>query len=125
MAEPESPSTKRARTRHKRAKKRNRLAGEGTRQFPDNTASAEVWRPTCAVCSIGSGAARSVPIAQRHAGGLSRWPGSCVGGQFRALEPKRERGTMADPNPVVALQAEATLATRFGAFKIAVFNVEG
>jgi GTP cyclohydrolase II len=32
---------------------------------------------------------------------------------------------MADPNPVVALQAEATLATRFGAFKIAVFNVEG
>jgi GTP cyclohydrolase II len=32
---------------------------------------------------------------------------------------------MADPNPVVELQAEATLATRFGAFKIAVFNVEG
>jgi GTP cyclohydrolase II len=32
---------------------------------------------------------------------------------------------MADPNPVVALQAEATLATRSGAFKIAVFNVEG
>ena len=32
---------------------------------------------------------------------------------------------MADPNPVVALQSEATLATRFGAFKIAVFNVEG
>jgi GTP cyclohydrolase II len=32
---------------------------------------------------------------------------------------------MADPNPVVALQAEATLATRAGAFKIAVFNVEG
>ncbi len=30
---------------------------------------------------------------------------------------------MADPNPVVSLQAEATLATRFGAFKIAVFNV--
>ncbi|MBV9580289.1 MAG: GTP cyclohydrolase II [Chloroflexi bacterium] len=32
---------------------------------------------------------------------------------------------MADPIPVVALQAEATLATRSGAFKIAVFNVEG
>ena len=32
---------------------------------------------------------------------------------------------MADPNPVVALQAEATLTTRSGAFKIAVFNVEG
>ncbi|MBV9328176.1 MAG: GTP cyclohydrolase II [Chloroflexi bacterium] len=32
---------------------------------------------------------------------------------------------MADPNPVVVLQAEATLATRSGAFKIAVFNVEG
>jgi GTP cyclohydrolase II len=32
---------------------------------------------------------------------------------------------MPDPNPVVALQAEATLPTRFGAFKIAVFNVEG
>jgi len=31
---------------------------------------------------------------------------------------------MADPNPVVALQAEATLATQFGAFKIAVFNVD-
>jgi GTP cyclohydrolase II len=32
---------------------------------------------------------------------------------------------MADPNSVVTLQAEATLATRSGAFKIAVFNVEG
>ncbi len=32
---------------------------------------------------------------------------------------------MADPNPVVALQAEATLTTQSGAFKIAVFNVEG
>src|SRR3954454_10788176 len=32
---------------------------------------------------------------------------------------------MADSNPVVALQAEATLPTRFGAFNIAVFNVEG
>jgi GTP cyclohydrolase II len=32
---------------------------------------------------------------------------------------------MADSNPVVALQAESTLATRFGDFHIAVFNVEG
>jgi GTP cyclohydrolase II len=32
---------------------------------------------------------------------------------------------MAEPNPVVALQAESTLATRSGAFKISVFNVEG
>jgi GTP cyclohydrolase II len=32
---------------------------------------------------------------------------------------------MADPTHVVTLQAEATLATRFGEFKIAVFNVEG
>jgi GTP cyclohydrolase II len=32
---------------------------------------------------------------------------------------------MADSNPVVALQAEATLPTRYGAFNIAVFNVEG
>jgi GTP cyclohydrolase II len=32
---------------------------------------------------------------------------------------------MSDFPPVVALQAEATLATRSGAFKIAVFNVEG
>ena len=30
---------------------------------------------------------------------------------------------MADPTPVVMLQAEATLATRFGKFNIAVFNV--
>src|SRR5215471_6470577 len=72
-----------------------------------------------------SGAARSVPIALALPADCVRWPDVCVGGQVRALEPKRERGTMADPNPVVALQAEATLATRFGAFKIAVFNVEG
>jgi GTP cyclohydrolase II len=32
---------------------------------------------------------------------------------------------MADPIPVVTRQAEAKLATRFGAFTIAVFNVEG
>jgi GTP cyclohydrolase II len=32
---------------------------------------------------------------------------------------------MADPTPVVTLQAEATLPTRFGAFTITVFHVEG
>jgi GTP cyclohydrolase II len=32
---------------------------------------------------------------------------------------------MADPNPFVARAAEATLPTRYGAFNIAVFNVEG
>jgi GTP cyclohydrolase II len=32
---------------------------------------------------------------------------------------------MADPTPVVTRQAEATLATRFGPFNIAVFEVEG
>jgi GTP cyclohydrolase II len=43
-------------------------------------------------------------------------------GHIRALH---EGGTMADPTPAVTLEAEASLPTRYGAFNISVFSVEG